>query len=366
MSTPLTRVAGVLRKELLQLGRDRLTFAMIAGIPIMQLLLFGYAINTDVRHLSTVVADEAKSATSRALVQAVAETQIVELVGTVDSAAAAEAALRRGDAVVAIVVPHDVERRLGDSERPAAQVLVDGSDPTLAGIARQFESMPADIDSLGLASAEPLFETRAYYNPEGRSAVNIVPGLLGVILTMTMVMFTAVAIVKENERGNLEFLINTPISNAELMLGKILPYIGVGLVQVTLLLAIGRGLFDVPLRGSLVDLYAASLLFIATNLSLGLLISTLVKTQFQAMQATFFFLLPSILLSGFMFPFDGMPAFAQWLAEGLPMTHYLRLVRGIMLRDAPLSELTDPALALTIALAAGLLLATLRFKKRLD
>ena len=362
----IRRIGGVLAKELKQLGRDRLTFAMVAGMPIMQLLLFGYAINTDVRYLTTLVADEAGSATSHALLQAVAETQVVDIVGVVPSAQDVEDALRRGDVVLGVVIPHDVEQRLERGDRPAGQLLVDAADPTLLNVARRLSSMPSSLDGTTATGRADLFETRAYFNPEGRTAVNIVPGLLGVILTMTMVMFTAVAIVKENERGNLEFLINTPISNTELMLGKILPYVGVGVVQVTLLLAIGKALFDVPLRGSLVDLYLASLLFIAANLSLGLVISTLVKTQFQAMQATFFFILPSILLSGFMFPFDGMPRAAQWLAEALPMTHYLRLVRGIMLRDAALVELGEPALALLVCLVAGLLLATLRFKKRLD
>lgn len=359
------RIGGVLRKELLQLGRDRLTFALIAGLPIMQLLLFGYAINTDVRNLTTLVSDQSQTQYSRSLLQAVAATQVVHLTGEVATPTELETALRRGDAVLGIVIPVDVEARIERGDRPAMQLLVDASDPTLFGVANQLRSMPAELDAPATTPA-PLFETRAYFNPERRSAVNIVPGLLGVILTMTMVMFTAVAIVKEGERGNLEFLINTPISNAELMLGKILPYIGIGLIQVTLLLALGKWLFDVPLRGSIVDLYVASMLFIAANLALGLVISTLVSTQFQAMQGTFFLLLPSILLSGFVFPYDGMPALARFLAEGLPMTHYLRLVRGIMLRDAALVELTQPTLALVAVLGVGLVVATLRFKKRLD
>ncbi|MEO1037101.1 MAG: ABC transporter permease [Pseudomonadota bacterium] len=361
-----SRIGGVLAKELKQLSRDKLTFAMIAGIPIMQLLLFGYAINTDVRYLRAMVVDQAESNASRALVQAVRETQVVDFVATGTSPADIETALRRGDVVLGVLIPADVDRRLARRDRPAAQLLVDGADPTLLGVARQLTAMPAELDGVATTGPADLFETRAYYNPESRSAVNIVPGLLGVILTMTMVMFTAVSIVKENERGNLEFLINTPISNGELMLGKILPYVGVGLVQVTLLVAIGQALFNVPLHGSVVDLYLASLLFIAANLSLGLVISTLVSTQFQAMQGTFFFLLPSILLSGFMFPFDGMPKVAQWIAECLPMTHYLRLVRGIMLRDAALTELGQPAFALVLCLVFGLVLATMRFKKRLD
>ncbi|MEM1263481.1 MAG: ABC transporter permease [Pseudomonadota bacterium] len=361
-----TRIGGILTKELKQLGRDRLSFALIASMPIMQLLLFGYAINTDVRYLKTMVVDAAGSHTSQALIQAVAETQVVEIIGFVATPQELEAALRRGEIAMGIAIPHDVDRRLERGDRPAAQVMVDAADPTLLGVARQLSGMPNTFAATTAARQADIFETRAYYNPEGRSAVNIVPGLLGVILTMTMVMFTAVAIVKETERGNLEFLINTPVSNGELMLGKVLPYVGVGLLQVSLLIGIGRWLFDVPVRGSMGDLYLASLLFIAANLSLGLLISTLVSTQFQAMQATFFLLLPSILLSGFMFPFDGMPVFAQWLAETLPMTHYLRLVRGIMLREAGLVELLPSAMALGACLLVGMVLATLRFKKRLD
>ncbi|MEO0577488.1 MAG: ABC transporter permease, partial [Pseudomonadota bacterium] len=244
-----SRIGGVLAKELKQLSRDKLTFAMIAGIPIMQLLLFGYAINTDVRYLRAMVVDQAESNASRALVQAVSETQVVDFVATGTSPADIETALRRGDVVLGVLIPADVDRRLARRDRPAAQLLVDGADPTLLGVARQLTAMPAELDGVATTRPADLFETRAYYNPESRSAVNIVPGLLGVILTMTMVMFTAVSIVKENERGNLEFLINTPISNGELMLGKILPYVGVGLVLVTLLVAIGQALFNVPLHG---------------------------------------------------------------------------------------------------------------------
>ncbi|MDX1515949.1 MAG: ABC transporter permease, partial [Woeseiaceae bacterium] len=207
---------------------------------------------------------------------------------------------------------------------------------------------------------------RPYYNPERRTPVFIVPGLMGVILTMTMMLFTAVAIVRERERGNLELLINTPISSAELMIGKVVPYILIGLVQLALILAVGDLLFDVPVRGSVFDLYLASSLFIAANLALGLFISTAVSTQFQAMQLTVFILLPSILLSGFMFPFSGMPRVAQWLGEILPNTHYIRLTRGIMLRDAELGEMLPDLLFLAVFALLALIAAALRFTKRLD
>jgi ABC-2 type transport system permease protein len=207
---------------------------------------------------------------------------------------------------------------------------------------------------------------RAYYNPERRTPVNIVPGLMGVILTMTMILFTAVAIVRERERGNLELLINTPVSSVELMVGKVLPYILIGMIQLALILIVGGLLFDVPVRGSTMQLYLAAALFIAANLSLGLLISTVVRTQFQAMQLTVFVLLPSILLSGFMFPFAGMPRFAQWLGEVLPTTHFIRLTRGIMLREADITELLPEVLALVAFTAIAMTAAALRFRKRLD
>jgi ABC-2 type transport system permease protein len=212
----------------------------------------------------------------------------------------------------------------------------------------------------------PPTEIRTWYNPERRSAINTVPGLIGVILTMTMTMFTAVAIVRERERGNLELLITTPVRSSELMLAKILPYVFIGLIQVTLVLLLGKFLFQVPLRGTLLNVYIVSLLFIVANLALGLVASTIAQTQFQAMQMTFFVLLPSILLSGFVFPFDGMPVAAQWIAEVLPMTHFMRLVRGVVLRGASLPELANELAILVGFIAVAMTLAVSRFHKRLD
>jgi ABC-2 type transport system permease protein len=250
------------------------------------------------------------------------------------------------------------------------QVLVDGSDTVVQGAAIQLAQLP--LDTAPVANTRPLGFGRgqvgvvSFYNPERRSAVNIVPGLIGVILTMTMVLFTGVAIVRERERGNMELLIATPVSRGELMVGKVLPYVAIGLVQTSVVLALGMWLFRVPIAGSLLDVYVAAMLLILANLTLGLLISTRAQSQFQAMQMTFFVFLPSILLSGFMFPFAGMPRVVQWIAEILPLTHFLRMVRGIMLRGAGLWELWPEVLALLAFTAVMMTAAILRFGKRLD
>ena len=265
------------------------------------------------------------------------------------------------------MIPHDFDRRVGQRSRAAVHLLVDGSDPTILGVANQLRAMPLGFDSTRSATDAPqIIEVRPFYNPERRSPVNIIPGLIGVILTMTMILFTSVAIVRERERGNLELLINTPLSSAELMVGKVIPYIVIGMLQLALILGVGRLLFDVPVRGSVLDLYMAATAFVAANLSLGLLISTAAATQFQAMQMMVFILLPSILLSGFMFPFDGMPTFAQYIGEVLPNTHFIRLTRGIMLRDAALSELLPDLIYLIGFTVVAMIFAALRFTKRLD
>jgi ABC-2 type transport system permease protein len=362
----LRRVRAIASKEVRQLRRDRLTLGMVIGIPLMQIVLFGYAINLDVRHLRAAVADLADTHYSRQLVLSLQASQVVELVAAAGSAAELERMMRAGEVVVGVYIPPDFERRLQDPSRPAAQLLVDGSDPAILGVAGQLVAAPAPGRPGASATTAPVFELRNYYNPERRSAVQIVPALIGVILTMTMVLFTAVAIVRERERGNLEFLITTPVGTLELMLGKLLPYVLIGLLQVTLVLIVGHLLFGVPFRGQLGDLYAAALVFIAASLALGLLISTLASSQFQAMQMTFFFFLPSILLSGFMFPFDGMPRPAQLIAEVLPLTHFVRMVRGIMLRGAGLGELGAETAALLAFFIVVMTLAVLRFHKRLD
>ncbi|NNF51792.1 MAG: ABC transporter permease [Gammaproteobacteria bacterium] len=362
-----TRILAIFRKELKQLTRDRLTFGMIIGIPMLQMILFGYAINTDVRHLHAAVADQAQTQLSRAMIQDAQASQVLDIVAERATAEELEQLMRDGIVSIGIFIPHDFERRLQQGDRVAAQLLVDGSDPVILGAAQQLARMPVRLDTAtGPVATKATFEVRAFYNPERRSAVNIVPGLIGVILTMTMVLFTAVAIVRERERGNLEMLITTPVSTPELMIGKVLPYILIGLIQVTIILGLGALLFQVPVNGSLVDIYLASLLFIGANLTLGLVISAVAKNQFQAMQMTFFFFLPSILLSGFMFPFEGMPLVARYIAEILPLTHFLRLIRGIMLRGAEIAALAPEVLALLAFMVLTMLIAILKFRKSLD
>lgn len=349
------------------MSRDRLTFGMIVGIPLIQLLMFGYAINTDVRNLSAAYVDEAETHLSRQFVADMTASQVIIMKQRVASVFELEQLLDAGSISIGIVIPDDFDRRVIERDRQAAQLLVDGTDPIILGVARQLSALPIKFDSQASPPKQAdLMEVRNYYNPERRSAVNIVPGLVGVILTMTMVLFTAVAIVREKERGNLELLINTPIKTPELMLGKIFPYILIGLIQLLIILSLGWYFFQVPIRGSLIQVLGASLVFIAANLSLGLLLSTVATTQFQAMQMTFFFFLPSILISGFMFPFDGMPVIAQNIAELLPLTHFNRLIRGIVLRGADIMTMLDEMLALAIFAFITLTLAIVRFSKRLD
>lgn len=360
------RLQAVMIKELRQMRRDRITLAMIVAIPVMQLLLFGYAINTNLRDLTAGVADQANTAGSRALVMDIVATTVVRPTLAAETPQQLMEALRRGEISIGIVIPPDFERRRIEG-RERVQILVDGSDNAVQSAAAQLAQMPLDaaMPATGPAS-ERAISVVAFYNPERRSAVNIVPGLIGVILTMTMVLFTGVAIVRERERGNMELLIATPVSSAELMIGKVLPYVAIGLIQTSVVLGLGLWLFEVPLNGNVLHVYIAAMLLIVANLTLGLLISTRAQSQFQAMQMTFFIFLPSILLSGFMFPFAGMPKPVQWLAEVLPLTHFLRLIRGVMLRGASLWELWIDVLALLAFTAVMMTLAISRFRKRLD
>ena len=361
------RLAAVMRKELKQLGRDRITFAMIVGLPLAQILLFGYAINTDVRHLEAAVSDQAQTHLSRRFLAELRETQVLDIERSVPTAEQLEVLLRSGDISVGVHIPADFDRRVIDPLRPAAHLLVDGADPTILGVVEQLASMPVSFDESYLLAEPPRnLEVRAYYNPERRTPVNIIPGLIGIILTLTMMLFTAVSIVREREHGNLELLINTPVTTAQLMVGKIVPYIGIGLIQLALIVWASQLLFDVPIRGSILALYVAATVFIGANLALGLFVSTVARTQFQAIQVTFFLLLPSILLSGFVFPFAGMPLFAQYLGEVLPITHFIRLTRGIMLRDASLADMADEVLVLALFTIVALTAAVLRFSRRLD
>ncbi|MCU8072467.1 ABC transporter permease [Shewanella sp. SM32] len=375
------RIFAIVVKELRQLSRDRMTFGMIVMIPLVQLMLFGYAINTDARHLPAGLVNLSDSAYSRALVKAVEATQVVDFKQRYLSAAEAEAAITRGEVKAVLYLPADLDERLvrhpsfvGQQylaqsyiAQPAGQWLVDGSDTVVASTIRSLRQMPLDeVAGRALKTAMPSFEVVQYFNPEQRSVVNIVPGLLGVILTMTMVMFTSAAIVREREQGNMEFLITTPVRPLELMLGKIVPYVMVGFVQVTIILSAGHLLFDVPIRGGLDSIALAAMLFICASLTLGLVISTIAKTQLQSMQMTVFILLPSILLSGFMFPYEAMPIAAQWIAEALPATHFMRMSRAIVLRDAQVVDLQFDALWMIGFTCIGLFIASMRFSKRLD
>lgn len=364
--------AGVIAwKELRQLRRDRMTLAMMTMLPVMQLLLFGYAINTDVRDIPTVVYDQDHTAASRDLHRSLEATGFYDVVGHVRSYAEIERALRAGTARVAVVIPARYASSIARGRPVQVQLVVDGSDPqTVASATNTAASLvaarAAELAVHRLGTAAPIsVEPTTWYNPDLRTAVFIVPGLVGVILTMTMVMLTAMAIVRERERGTLEQLIVSPVKSIELVVGKIVPFVALGYVQVTLILVAGWLIFGVPLAGSVPLLYALAFVFIAANLALGLTFSTIAKTQQQAMQMSFFFILPNILLSGFMFPFDAMPRAAQILGEALPLTHFLRIVRGIALRGASFGDLEGELVALAIILGVLVAISSLRFRKKL-
>ena len=368
----LSRLLAVAIKELLQLRRDRPTLAMMIALPVLQLTLFGFAIDTDVRHVATVVFDQDHSAASRDFARSLAATGFYDLAGEVRSYQEIERALRSGAARVALVVPPGWSADLARGRPASLQLVVDGSDPQTVASATSTAASFAQARASGLllrrlGLREPPLQLYAttWYNPDLRTAVYIVPGLIGVILTMTMVMLTAMAIARERERGTLEQLIVSPLRKTELVLGKILPYVGIGLVQMTLILLLGRFVFAVPVVGSVLLLYALALVFIAGNLALGLFFSTLAKTQQQAMQMSFFFLLPNIILSGFMFPWEGMPLAARWLSQALPLTHFLRIVRGIALKGSVFNDLAGELGWMSGILLVLLVLSGLRFSKKL-
>jgi ABC-2 type transport system permease protein len=343
-----SRWLGIVGKEFIQLRRDRLTFGMIVGIPVIQLVLFGFAINSDPKHLPTMLLDVDRSEFSRSIGGALANSNYFAFIGEAGSEEEADRALAVGRAQFVVTIPAGFSRALVRGERPAVLIEADATDPTATGNAvaalGQLAQSALAHDLTGplspLAAKPGAFEmvVHARYNPEAVTQYNIVPGLMGVILTMTMVLMTGLAITREQERGTMENLLSTPATALEVMTGKIVPYVVIGLVQVTLVLALARLIFDVPMQGSLVALYAAVLLFIAANLTLGLTFSTVAANQLQSMQMTVFFFLPSILLSGFMFPFRGMPGWAQALGEVLPLTHFLRIVRGLLLKGNGLAE----------------------------
>ncbi|ELS3554698.1 TPA: ABC transporter permease [Vibrio vulnificus] len=362
----LYRMKAIMVKEFRQLSRDRITFGMVVMIPLIQLLLFGYAINTDIRDIPVAVVDQSESTAGRILTESVKVTQVVSVTQRYATAEEAEQAIQDGIVRAALILPNDLTQRMAQG-RPLGQWIVDGSDTMISAAILGLQTMPlTDFDFQIRAKPTQTFEVALYYNPSRRSAVNIVPGLLGVILTMTMILFTSAAIVRERERGNLELLITTPVRSFELMVAKIVPYIFVGLIQVFIILGLGHVIFGVPINGSVAQILLGTLLFIAASLTLGLVISTIANTQLQAMQMTVFILLPSILLSGFMFPYEGMPVVAQWIAEVLPATHFMRMIRGIVLRGADLFDLWRDTLWMIGFTLLGLIIASTRFKKSLD
>ena len=363
----------MVRKEFIQMRRDRLTLAIMIGIPVVQLLMFGYAIQTDVRHIPTVVLDQSRTPESRDLIAAFENTGSFRIVAHVDGRPALDTAIARGRAAAGIIVPPTYARDLGRDVTATVQVLIDASDPlssqsALAAAAGVGQARNLAVLAAAAGRAHPAIDVRVRprYNPGLRSPNYIVPGLVGVILTLTLVLVTAMAIVRERERGTLEQLIVTPITKTELMLGKIVPYIGVGIVQMTAVLSLGRFVFDVPLSGSLLLLYGVSLIFVIASLSFGLFISTLVENQQQAIQVSFFFVMPNVLLSGFMFPRAAMPALFRWFSLALPLTHYLQVLRGILLKGVGL-EAIWPQVVILCGFAVGLItLAVRRFHKTLD
>ncbi len=369
------RVVAVLLKEFIQLRRDRLTFAMLIGVPIMQLVLFGYAINGDPRHLPTAVVAHDSSPFVRSIVRAVENTGYFRVVD-VPGESQAETALAEGRVQFVLVFPSDFTRRLLRGERPAMVVYADATDPAATGPAVAALAAVAPT-ALGPDLRGPLarlqagaapFELRVHrrYNPEGLTAYNVVPGLMGVILTMTLVMMTSMAMTRERERGTLENLLATPVRPLEMMVGKILPYVLIGYVQVLIVFAAARLLFDVPMAGSFALLSAAVLLFIVATLTVGFTFSTIARSQMQSMQMTMFYFLPNILLSGFMFPFRGMPGWAQTIGEVLPLTHFLRIVRAVMLKGAGPADVAAEAAAIgAFVLVAGAV-AMKRYRQTID
>jgi ABC-2 type transport system permease protein len=359
-------------KEFIQLRRDRVSFAMIVMIPVMQLMLFGYAINTTPRNLPTAVLVQENSDLSRSILKALENTAYFHFTREVHDVAEFDNLLLSGKVLFGVEIPRGFERAVRRGDHPALLVAADATDPVAAGSAMSALSVivqtALDHDLFTGDPPSMPFEIRAHarYNPAASSRLNIVPGLVGTILTMTMLIFTALSVTREIERGTMESLLSMPIKPVEVMFGKIVPYVLVGFIQASLIVGIGVLLFGVPVRGSLIMLALLSTLFITTNLSIGYTFSTIVQNQLQAMQLSMMFFLPSILLSGFMFPFAGMPVWAQYIGEGLPLTHYLRIVRAIMLKGATLDNLEYDTIALFALMLLAMTIAVTRFRRTLD
>jgi len=363
---------AMLVKEFIQLKRDRVSFAMIIMIPLVQLMLFGYAINTTPRNLPTAVLMQEQTDLSRSILAALQNTKYFRVTQLPHSEAEVDQLLASGSVLFAVEMPANFERSVRRGDTPAMLVIADATDPVASGTAlgalnevlRTALSHDRDVPASPVMPFE--IRTHARYNPAAVTQLNIVPGLVGTILTMTMLIFTALSVTREIERGTMESLLSMPISPFEIMLGKIVPYIMVGFVQAALIIGIGVLLFGVPIVGNLVVLAALSTLFIATNLSIGYTFSTIAQNQLQAMQMSMMFFLPNILLSGFLFPFAGMPVWAQYIGEALPLTHYLRIVRAIMLKGSSLSDLRYDAVAMLVLMLIAMTIAVTRFRRTLD
>ncbi|WP_424627251.1 ABC transporter permease [Bradyrhizobium sp. SYSU BS000235] len=366
------RTFAMLTKEFIQLRRDRVSFAMIVMLPIMQLLLFGYAINTTPRHLPTAVLLQEDSDLGRSVLKAIQNTAYFRFTQEVHTVAEFDYLLESGKVLFGVEIPRGFERGVRRGDRPALLVAADATDPVAAGSAlaalgQLVQTALKNDLNVGAPPAMPFeIRTHARYNPAAASRLNIVPGLVGTILTMTMLIFTALSVTREIERGTMENLLAMPITPIEVMLGKIIPYILVGFLQATIIIALGYFLFGVPILGSLTMLAILSTLFIAANLLIGYTFSTIAQNQLQAMQMSMMFFLPNILLSGFMFPFAGMPTWAQWIGEALPLTHYIRIVRAIMLKGASMESLQYDAIALCGLMLVAMIIAVTRFRRTLD
>lgn len=371
MSNPAARSTfwPMLWKEFLQMRRDRFTLAMMIGIPAVQLMLFGYAIRTEVRHVPMAVLDESRSAESRALVDVLKNTGNFDVTRNVMSRDDARRLIERGDVHAALIIPPDYRLNLKRGRQTTAQVIVDAADPLSSSAAISAASLASSVASLSIARVtgatnQPVdVRVRPWYNPDLKSSTFIVPGIIGVLLAMMLILITSMAIVRERERGTLEQLVVTPISRTSLMLGKIVPFILVGYVQMTVVLSLGKLLFGIPTRGSIVLLYVLTMAYIIANLALGMLVSTLTKTQVQAMQLSFFLILPNILLSGFMFPREAMPAPAQWIGLALPLTYYLTILRGVLLKGVGLPILWRETVILCAFAVLLIVVSVKRFTK---
>jgi ABC-2 type transport system permease protein len=370
------RMIAVLVKEFIQLTRDRITYALILAVPVIQMLLFGYAINADPHHLPTAILVQENSGFARSVVAALANSSYFDLTRQARSPAELDRLFRTGEVQFAITIPGDFTRRVVRGDRPQILVEADATDPTATGAAlAALAQLPQEAlrrDLIGAAgraaaTAQP-FEMVIHrrYNPENITAYNIVPGLLGVVLTMTLVMMTAIGVTREQERGTMESLLATPVQPLEVMIGKLAPFVIVGMIQTSLILTVARLLFGVPMEGGWPGLILGTTLFIIGSLGLGFLISTLTRTQLQAMQLSVFYLLPSILLSGFLFPFRGMPIWAQWIGTMMPVTHFLRIVRGALLKGQSFADMGPSLLALAVFVCAVAALALARYRTTLD